>query len=266
MYNDTPLSDCIDVPTMIQIASKTKNMKKRRVAGVILDDMVDIKALCLKMRMPAFDSALQLPEPLLQPGALVTSERGPLELRQALAKVGATLAIPQDQTRYSVHGQCFTGPVQIGWVIQLLGMPNRFVLHVDGKHKLHHGGFVLLTIGTHFLRWDVEHMELRQSFAPLVYLMCKEQETNGAVQILVDALSMIAVQYGGADLQPGATMSDNSDAIRNALVSKYGKYAQHGSCYPHITRKVCTQTSIVVCLCLVNYSLTDNQYAMFICS
>ena len=231
------------MPTIIQIADKTKNMKKKRVAGVILDDMVDVKALCLKMRMPALDSALQLPEPMLQPGALVASDRGPLELRKALAKVGATLAIPQDQTHYGVHGQCFTGPVQIGWVIQLLGMPSRFVLHVDGKHKLHHGGFVLITIGTHYLRWDDEHMELRQRFAPLVYLMCKEQETSGAAQILVDALSMIAVQYGGADLQPGATMSDNSDAFRNALVSKYGKYAHHGSCYPHIARKVCTQTS-----------------------
>ena len=192
------------------------------------------------MRMPALDSALALPDALLAPGALVATESGPQALRTALTRAGATLAIPQDQALYSVHGQCFTGPVQIGWVIQLLGMPKRFVLHVDGKHKLHHGGFVLITLGTHYQRWDAKHVEMRQRFAPLVYLMCKEQETSGAARIIVDALGMVALQYGGEDLQPGATMSDNCDAFRNALMSRYGNHAQHGSCYPHIARKAIT--------------------------
>ena len=127
-------------------------MKKSRVAGVIVNDMVDVKVLChtlyfyplctsshfvplptlylyppctsthadakvlcQNMRMPALDSALALPDALLAPGALVATESGPQALRTALTRAGATLAIPQDQALYSVHGRvsCGAGTPQV---------------------------------------------------------------------------------------------------------------------------------------------------------
>jgi hypothetical protein len=45
------------------------------------------------------------------------------------------------------EGMCFTGPMQVQWIGQLLQRPQRFVLHADGKHKLHHGRWVLMTLG-----------------------------------------------------------------------------------------------------------------------
>jgi len=54
------------------------------------------------------------------------------------AVVPTALYVPMDALSYSVHGTCFTGKIQIGWIGQLVGRPKHFVLHVDGKYKLHH--------------------------------------------------------------------------------------------------------------------------------
>ena len=35
------------------------------------------------------------------------------------------------------------------------GMVN-FVLHADGKYKLHHGKWIVFTIGTHDLNWNTD--------------------------------------------------------------------------------------------------------------
>ena len=103
------------------------------------------------------------------------------------AVVPTSLFVPMDVSAYSIHGACFTGKVQIGWIGQLVERPKHFVFHIDGKYKLHHQNFILLTLGTHFLRWDAQRQTLSTSFAPIMYLFCKEQETNGAADLLVDA-------------------------------------------------------------------------------
>ena len=40
------------------------------------------------------------------------------------------------------------------WVGQLIELTHAWALHGDGKHKLHHGRWVLITFGTHCLAWD----------------------------------------------------------------------------------------------------------------
>ena len=64
------------------------------------------------------------------------------------AVVPTALYVPMDALSYSVHGTCFTGKIQIGWIGQLIERPKLFVLHVDGKYKLHHQNCILLTLGT----------------------------------------------------------------------------------------------------------------------
>jgi hypothetical protein len=70
------------------------------------------------------------------------------------AVVPTALFVPMDTSAYSVHGACFTGKIQIGWIGQLVGRPKLYVLHLDGKYKLHHQNFILITLGVHYLRWD----------------------------------------------------------------------------------------------------------------
>ena len=212
-------------------------VKKTGAAGAPVKDMLALQNLSItKYLMPPISKALSLlPESFDGIQSLVESECGVEEMSAALSNVGATLAVPLSGSDYAVHGQCFTGPVQVGWMLQLLGMPLKFVLHVDGKHKLHHGKFILITLGTHYLRWDAENTRLSTSFAPLMYLMCREHESDGTAQLLCDALDHVTYQYFNAKLQPGATVSDHTDAFKKALASTYGTV--HGSCYPHLKRK-----------------------------
>ena len=90
--------------------------------------------------------------------------------------------IPQPAQSYGVQGACFTGPRQINWLGELLQLgPRQAVLHMDGKYKLHHGEWVLLTLGSHCLRQlgEDEVTGLTTTFLPLVYLFCKNHESTG---------------------------------------------------------------------------------------
>ena len=75
--------------------------------------------------------------------------------------------VPMDNAAYETEGICLTGPTQLSWISQLVQRPRNFVLHADGKHKLHHGKWVLMTVGTHYLRYDVQNQALCTTFAPL---------------------------------------------------------------------------------------------------
>ena len=78
--------------------------------------------------------------------------------------------VPMDCAKYDTEGMCFTGPMQVQWIGQLLQRPQQFVLHADGKHKLHHGRWVLMTLGTHYLRYDAE----RDQRGPALLLCAQE--------------------------------------------------------------------------------------------
>ena len=148
------------------------------------------------------------------------------------------LAIPLEAKDFSVSGECFTGTQQIKWIGQLGKIPFQFVLHIDRKYKLHHGKWILITIGVHILRWDVHHCRLVTSFVPLdlVYLFCKEHESQRAADFIMASLNKVSMQYYGVKLLPGAMVSDHCAAFRNAFY-KYFPDGVFGQCYPHIKRK-----------------------------
>ena len=202
-------------------------MKRGETAGVQIKNMLQLTHFTTPLLMPPTYQALTTANTTL---ALA----GDSDLWSPTTSL-PMVHVPQDAI-YDVEGACFTGPVQIGWIKQLLGMPYQFVLHVDGKYKLHHGGWVLLTLGTHYLRWDNHHKTMSISFAPLMYLFCKQQETDGAAQMLMDAVQITSTKYFGARLQPGATMSDHSDAFRKALGKSFPN-GTFGQCWPHLKTK-----------------------------
>ena len=122
-----------------------------------------------------------------------------------------TFCVPINGAQYSVEGCCFVSKQAIQWMGQLLEKyEGRYTLHVDGKHKLHHGKWVLTTLGVHTLRDNSgtgNAGQLSTTFVPLVYLFSKQVESDGAALMLCDSSNVIAMKYYGKPLRPGAVMS-----------------------------------------------------------
>ena len=101
-----------------------------------------------------------------------------------------TLALPL------ISKQC------VGWVQQLTKLKHAWALHGDGKHKLHIGKWVLMTFGTHCLRWDSDAKTYRHSFRPLIYVFSKSIESVQAVRLGMVALQMVAKRFTGEHCIP----------------------------------------------------------------
>lgn len=103
--------------------------------------------------------------------------------------------MPMDLEAYNVEGAVFTGAAQIKWIVQLAQpeMQRQFVLHGDGKHKLHCGKWILLTMGTHVSSYDKGNSKLVTSYRPLVYLFSKQHESNDACLMLAQVRFLCTV-------------------------------------------------------------------------
>ena len=186
-------------------------MKQAKVLQVKIQCMLELKQHLLPLAMPAALSALALPPS--STAAIVASVAH--ELSSSSSKFRQLIYIPMPDV-YQVEGACLTGPMQIQWMGQLMKLPRQFVLHIDSKFKLHHGEWVLTSLGTHCLRWDPHHLKLSTTFVPLVYLMCKQHESAGAALLPMDALNVTTLKYFDGKLVPGACMSDHCVSFRTA--------------------------------------------------
>jgi hypothetical protein len=255
------------VPTLKMLQGRAKEMKRAKTVAVQLEQLIDLKNLALRYfqtmpepltLMPPSGTQLAAQQtaaaalPLAGPpsGTQLAAQQTaaavlPLVGSSSSAASGSTVRrvinVPMDCAKYDTEGMCFTGPMQVQWIGQLLQRPQQFVLHADGKHKLHHGRWVLMTLGTHYLRYDAERDQLSTSFAPLMYLMSKQVESGsevhlGSANMLIDALNVLAVQVFGQEMKPGACVSDHCDAYRNAFKIGFPN-AELLQCWPHISRK-----------------------------
>ena len=82
----------------------------------------------------------------------------------------------------------------VDWIGQLIMCQHAWALHGDGKHKIHIGKFVLMTFGTHCLKWDKDGKRYRHSFRPLIYLFSKEIESISSVRMAMVALQMVCIE------------------------------------------------------------------------
>jgi hypothetical protein len=212
-------------------------MKRAKTAAVQLDQLIDLKNLALRYFQPMPEPLTLMPPsgtqlaaqqmdaaalPLAGPpsGTQLAAQQtaaavGPLVGSSSSTASGSTLRrvinVPMDCARYDTEGMCFTGPMQVQWIGQLLQRPQQFVLHADGKHKLHHGRWVLMTLGTHYLRYDAERDQLSTSFAPLMYLMSKQVESGSEVQLgSAKHAHRCAERLGG----PGIRTGDEARSVR----------------------------------------------------
>lgn len=145
-----------------------------------------------------------------------------------------TYAIPMDDTEYpDVLGVALTMKCQIDWIGQLVQKPLRFVIHGDGKWKLHHGNWILITFGTHSNEFDKKKGKIVHSFRPLVYLFTRNQESKSCVRYALNAMNSVALKFFGSTLHPGATCSDHGSGIMSGLKNVFPDADLMG-CWPHI--------------------------------
>jgi hypothetical protein len=212
-----------ELASMQWYVRSNKPSYKAKQSGLMLTGMADLIA---------YSQSLAIPPTL----ALLNAAPSSSLVASVLGGASQSLYIPMQAGAYGIHGACYTGKTQIGWMGQLAQMPGEWQVHIDGKYKLHHSKFLLLTLGTHYLRYDHHHSTLSTSFAPLVYLFCKEGESDGAVQILIDALIATGRKYYNVRLTPGAGASDHAPALRKAMETTWPGI-EYGQCYPHLIRK-----------------------------
>ena len=211
------------VPTLKSIQNMVYRAKKKKVAGVQLMTREQLYSYCEQYYIK-WEICRQI---TLNPTAEYIHSLIPQEY----------LCIPQFAATYHVDGACFTGPRQINWIRQLSTRDGRFVLHLDGKHKLHHGVWVLITLGTHCLsvKGQATARDLTNTFIPLIYLFCKDNESTAACSMVSSALNMVSLKCFEKKLCPGAMMTDHSAGARAGLRLEWN--VPHGQCWPHIIRK-----------------------------
>lgn len=231
-------------------------MKRGKVARVQVSNLLELKTFCLPFTIPETLEMLRLPNqvdaapPQIEGDTTANDEMpntpavpkpmpmpNPLAAQAGSASDKGMMYVPMDNLAFGVDGALFTGRVQMHWLQQLMKMRNGFVLHADGKHKLHHGKWILMTLGTHHLRWDEQNGTLSTQFVPLVYLFCLQHESDGACLMLVRGVKLLAGWFFPEEvLEPGACMSDHSSAFRNAYEEVFPD-SMFGQCWPHISRK-----------------------------
>ena len=250
------------LPKLRQFQSKVSRLKATKVAGVVLTSRSDLLTFIEPFMLPA-------------PSICRTLSTTP-SAEEALAILGSEyLVVPQDAICFGVDGVCLTGPTQIRWMKQLLDLPGNFCLHVDGKYKLHHAEWILITLGTHCNKLvGVTSMHITNTFIPLVYMMTREHESNGACIMLSGALDVVTMRCFGKKLEPGALMADHSAGIRMGYMTVWPD-VPIGQCWPHIKRKYhegefCSKKHphfelIGVCLDAVHMAQSEDMRDFLIC-
>ena len=112
---------------------------------------------------------------------------------------GRMYSIPMPYGMYNdVEAVVVVGKLQVWWLLQLVFVKN-WVLHIDGKFKLHHGGWVLVTIGTHVVeqRRNSDNKNANHSagvvhaFRPLAHMLSKRIEDTSSIQFMLTALEVV---------------------------------------------------------------------------
>ena len=108
-----------------------------------------------------------------------------------------TYSIPMPYEQFpEVEAVVLTSKVQVNWILQLMALGMLWVLHIDGKHKLHHGKWLLVTFGTHEVQKEqtgYQHApKISHSFRPLVYMFSKKHEDANSIAFGLKAMDVVA--------------------------------------------------------------------------
>ena len=208
----------VNVPTLRQLQKRVYTLKKSCECQVKIKTVHELHMFVKRLNVVSVEHAAAQPTgiiqtPLTDPRCILT-----VNPEYAVENVGVVMLCAQ----------------QVNWISQLAERPKQFCIHMDGKYKLHHGGFILITVGTTHLMLSTDgRSELRNSFVPLAYLMKPAGESEEAATHLLQAINQVSKTVTGKALQPGETNSDHCDAFRLAYESVFPD-APFSQCYPHI--------------------------------
>ena len=80
-------------------------------------------------------------------------------------------AVQQNWPAYDeTEGICLTGRKQVGWLLQMvdMGVKTRYGVKCDGKHKFHHGKWIIVTAGVHSLEFNT----VRKVISEIIVCKC----------------------------------------------------------------------------------------------
>ena len=199
------------MPELPSFQNFRRKVRRNREAGVILSDTHDLRQWAKERELPA---KLDDVEPYV------------------------VYSVPYDTSKFpDVEAVAFTMHVQISWIGILVRVSYYYVCHIDGKYKLHHGDWMLITFGTHSIHLDDKGV-LRHTFNPLVYLFMKQQESKAAVCVGLCCVDLIARRYFDKPFAPYAAVADHGHGIREGW-RMYCRLSGMGmrtilGCFPHI--------------------------------
>ena len=211
------------VPKLVQVQHKVYESKSKGVAHVRIQNVNELLLYVKQLQVADVQALLQ------QNGDAPSITHTPLTDEKCVL----TVNVPN--SALETCGVVLLCAQQVDWISQLAGMPRQFALHMDGKYKLHHGGFILITVGTTYLKLT-DRNTLSNSFVPLAYLMKAAGESEIGATHLLRALNQVAIDVAGKPLEPGETNSDHSDAFKLGYKNVFPN-APHSQCYPHIVCK-----------------------------
>ena len=241
------------VPPLKNCQLAKRNIKKTKTGRVQITGYLELKQFCMPLTMPASLADFDALVPMSRIGGdSAAGSTGVLSILEKV-KASALLFIPLEGSQWDVDGVLLTGRQQVRWIGQLVARNGKFAVHMDGKYKLHHGKMILISIGTHHLRWDSDRQVLSHQYVPLVYLMCKQIESAGASAYLASGADHIAQKYFGQRLLPGLGLLDHCDGIMSGslLTTHYSPLTTHHS-------PLTTHHSLLT----THYSLLTTHYAL----
>ena len=115
-------------------------------------------------------------------------------------------AVPFEMDDFpDVEAVILTMHVQVNWVGQLTTAEKPHTAHVDGNYKVHHGDYILITYGTHVMKYDAHKKgQIRQVFRPLVYMLTKQKESSQCLHLGWHCINTVSMRFFGKPYTPGA--------------------------------------------------------------
>ena len=119
------------------------------------------------------------------------------------------------------------------------------MMEIDGIHKLHHGRWVLIPIGTHTLRYDDDNKDIVQSFRLWAFLFCPSESAVN-VEVALRSLKATSLMLWGEEFVAHCCCIDHSDGLRNGTLGVLPSCTMV-TCWPHFARKVRENRGLIKC-------------------
>ena len=194
------------IPKLPSFQNYTRKLKVARVAGVIVKYYSEMQEWASKHELP---TTLDEVEPFV------------------------TYAVPFDAEKFNdVEAVVLTMHVQINWIGILVHLEFYYCCHIDGKHKLHHGDWMLITFGTHSIHQVGK--QIRHTFRPLIYMFVKQQESSSSIFLGLTCCNLIATRFFQKPFAPKVGIADHGPGILSGFKRMWPDGVLLG-CYPHIT-------------------------------